>query len=90
MTTMRRRMGVIVLALALAACGTDDGVDGESTLPADAVADTVDTLSAAQQREQRQRAVSESGLPGARGIGGALDAAAAADAHNAAHDSLLE
>ena len=45
MTTMRRRMGVIVLALALAACGTDDGVDGESTLPADAVADTVDTLS---------------------------------------------
>jgi hypothetical protein len=87
---MRMRAGFMVLALALAACGTDDGVEGESTLPADAVADTADTLSAAQQTERRQRAVSESGLPGARGIGGALDAAAAADARNAAHDTMLQ
>ena len=85
---MRLRLGVVMLAL-LAGCGTDDGVEGESGLPADAVADTTDSLTAAEQREQRQRAVSESALPGAGGIGRALDAADAADARNAAHDSLL-
>ena len=87
---MMRMLPVLCVALVLAACGTDDGVEGESSLPAAATtpatspADTADTMTA----ERRQRAVSESGLPGARGIGGALDAQDAAERRNAAHDSM--
>ena len=85
-----RILAMVVVALALGACGTDDGVEGESTLPAGAVAaDTAHTLSEAERREQRQRAVSESRLPGAGGIGSALDARDAANERNAAHDTML-
>ena len=82
---MRRRMGVMVLALALAACGTDDGVEGESALPADAVADS---LTPEQQRARRDSAVAGSQLPGAGGVGRAMDAREAANARNAALDSI--
>ena len=78
---MRLRTGLMALALGLAACGTDDGVDGESTLPAD-------TLTAEQQRARRDSAVAESRLPGAEGVGRAMDARTMANERNAAHDSL--
>ena len=79
---MTRSMLVLVGLLALAGCGTDDGVDGESTLP------VTDSLSAQQQRARRDSAVAGSGLPGAEGVGRALDAAEAANARNEAHDTI--
>ena len=84
---LRRWLPVLTLALAIAACGTDDGVEGESTLPADAVADS---LSPAQERARRDSAVARSGLPGAEGVSRALDASDAARARAEASDSLLE
>lgn len=74
-----------MLTLSLAAgCGTDDGVDGESTLPA------TDSLTAEQQRARRDSAVAGSNLPGAAGVGRAMDARDAANARNAEHDTLLQ
>jgi len=69
------------------ACGTDDGVEGESHLPGDAGGDT---LTAEQQRARRDSAVAESRLPGAEGVGRALEASDAARERAQATDSLLD
>jgi hypothetical protein len=78
---------VLLLSLALIACGTDDGVEGESSLPADAAADS---LTPQQQRARRDSAVARSGLPGAEGVGRALDASEAARARAQATDTMLD
>jgi len=84
---MRIGAGVLVLVMTLAACGTDDGVEGESALPAGAVR-TADSLSAEQQRARRDSAVAGSRLPGAAGVGRAMDASEAARARNESMDSI--
>ena len=82
---MKRSMifGLAMIA-SLAACGTDDGVEGETTLPAADSAPTPPT------RGQRDSAVAASRLPGAGAVGRALDASEAAGRHNAALDSAME
>ena len=83
---MRMRTGfLLLLTLTLGGCGTDDGVEGESALPADAVRDTV---SAARERARRDSAVARSGLPGAGGVGRAMDASEAARERAEATDTM--
>lgn len=74
----------VVACVALAACGTDDGVEGETTLPA---ADSVQTP---RTRAQRDSAIAASKLPGSGAVGRALESAEAAGRHNAALDSAME
>ncbi len=78
MRTHHAAFVILTAFLALSACSGD----AAETEPAAAVsADTV------TQRE-RQEAIGESRLPGARGVKGALDASDAAASRAAAHDSL--
>ena len=83
---MRLRNGVMVLALvalAVSACGdTEDDAMPE-------VEAVVDSLTPQQQRARRDSAVAGSQLPGAAGVGRAMDARDAANARNAEHDTLL-
>ena len=77
---MRMRAGLLVLMLFVAAC--DDETEDAATIPAD-------TLSAEQQRARRDSAVAGSNLPGAAGVGRAMDAAEAARARAEATDTML-
>lgn len=81
---MRMRAGVAVLMLAFAAagCAGDDETEDAATIPAD-------TLTAEQQRARRDSAVAGSNLPGAAGVGRAMDAAEAARARAEATDTML-
>lgn len=72
-----RRPAVLLLALALAGCPGPG--------PEDRSGNEADTLT----REQRDSVTATLPIPGARGVGGALDAADAASARAARHDSLL-
>lgn len=84
---MRRSMIAalsLVACVALAACGTDDGVEGETTLPA------ADSAPRTPTRGQRDSAVAASRLPGAGAVGRALEASEAAARHNEALDTMVE
>ena len=77
-------IGVLTLAacVGLGACGTDDGVDGATTLPA---ADSTPSTT----RAQRDSAIAGSRLPGAQGVRGAMDASETARVRAEATDTLL-
>jgi hypothetical protein len=68
-------MRVIVLAVVLSLAACSGGEGGEST---------ADTLT----RRQRDSIIGESGLPGAQGVRGALQASDSAAARRAREDSL--
>lgn len=84
---MRLRNGLAMTALlvllALPGCGTEE----EAATPAAAA---VDSLTPEQQRARRDSAIAGSRLPGAGGVGRALDARDAANARSAEHDTLLD
>ena len=80
---MRLRLGLVVLALALTACGD---VEDDAAPEVEAV---TDSLTAEQQRARRDSAIAGSRLPGAAGVGRAIDASEAARARAQATDTLL-
>jgi hypothetical protein len=67
------RIIAVVAVMLLTACGSGDGG-----------ASSADTLT----RRQRDSIIGESGLPGAQGVRGALEAADSAAARRAREDSL--
>ncbi|HUF12638.1 MAG TPA: hypothetical protein VMN78_06045 [Longimicrobiales bacterium] len=82
---MKRSMiyGLAMMA-GLAACGTDDGVEGETTLPA---ADSAPAPT--PTRGQRDSAVAASKLPGAGAVRRALETSETASRRAEAMDSVL-
>ena len=85
---MRLRAGSCVLALGLVlvlgACGdTED----DATPAVEAV---TESLTAEQQRARRDTAIAGSRLPGAAGVGRAMDAAEAARVRAEATDTMLD
>jgi hypothetical protein len=72
---MRETLGLLLAALVLASCAPSD--DGAAATPRDTVS-----------QASRDSAVARSGLPGARGVGRAQDAARAAQDRAAELDSI--
>ena len=78
-TRMRWRSIAVCCALALGiGCGSGDGGSASDETPM-----------TEQERRAQDSAVAESGLPGARGVRGAMNAADSAKARQATMDSLL-
>ena len=75
--------GLLLLGL-LAAPGCTPGEDEAPS------AEAMDTSDVRRTRARRDSAVAESGLPGAQGVGRALDASEAARRRAEATDTLLE
>jgi len=69
---MFRRLSLLLLLPALAACPSGSGGDAANEMT----------------REQRDSMIGESALPGAQGVRGALDAVDAAGARAEAHDTI--
>ena len=85
---MRRIAAILISCATLAACDADGTVE-EDTPPAAGVA-PADSLTAEQQRARRDSAVAGSQLPGAAGVGRAMEAADAARARAEATDTMLD
>ena len=81
--TIRLVMALVAL-VTLPACGTDDGVEGETTLPLDSPA-----VTAPSTRAQRDSAIAGSRLPGAGGVRGAMEASESARRRAEATDTML-
>lgn len=82
----RSTLVVLALAACLAttACGTDDDVEGETTLP------ETDTAPTAPSRARRDSAVANSRLPGAGGVRATMEASEAAARRTEASDTMVE